>query len=85
MTNIAKAMKINDLKMKLPSVDADELLCPFVDPNQVFAWAKGSIAYSLQAEIVSGRNGTQLAPKAHITRAEVAAIVQKLLQKSDLI
>ncbi|WP_375377899.1 S-layer homology domain-containing protein [Paenibacillus sp. MZ04-78.2] len=33
-----------------------------------------SIADSVQAGIVSGRNGAELAPKALITRAEVAAI-----------
>ncbi|RRJ67862.1 hypothetical protein EHV15_30640 [Paenibacillus oralis] len=39
----------------------------------------------LEAGVVTGRSGTELAPKSHITRAEVAAIVQRLLQKSDLI
>ncbi|WP_261808008.1 hypothetical protein [Paenibacillus sp. N3.4] len=33
----------------------------------------------MQAGIVAGRNGTQLAPKASFSRAEVAAIMQRLL------
>ncbi|RKP54130.1 hypothetical protein D7Z26_12160 [Cohnella endophytica] len=39
----------------------------------------------MQAGIVSGRNGALLAPKAYMTRAEVPVIIQRLLQKSDLI
>jgi uncharacterized repeat protein (TIGR02543 family) len=85
MTIIAKAMKITALKEKFPIVETGQLLSPFADSNQVSTWAKDSVADSLQAGIVSGRSGTQLAPKAHITRAEVAVIVQRLLQKSDLI
>lgn len=85
MVIIAKAMKITDLKAKQPSKEAGELLSPFADANNASEWAKPSIADCLQAGIVSGRNSTQLAPKAYITRAEVAAIVQRLLQKSELI
>ncbi|WCN37307.1 S-layer homology domain-containing protein [Aneurinibacillus uraniidurans] len=48
-------------------------------------WAKNGGVDCLQAGLVSGRNGQQLAPKAFISRAEVAAIVQRLLQKSELI
>ena len=85
MTIIAKAMKITDLKAKLSFKEAGELLSPFVDANSASEWAKNSIADCLQAGIVSGRNVNQLAPKNNISRAEVAAIVQRLLQKSNLI
>lgn len=84
MTIIAKAMKITGLKAKLPTVE-ENLLNPFADANQVSEWTKTYIADSLQAAIVSGRSNSQLAPTAHITRAEVAVIVHRLLQKSDLI
>ncbi|WP_201319367.1 DUF4347 domain-containing protein [Paenibacillus sp. EPM92] len=85
MTIMAKAMTITDLKAKLPSQETGELLRPFIDANNAAEWAEQSIADCLQAGIVSGRNSDQLAPKAYITRAEVAAIVQRLLQKSELI
>ncbi|NHN34292.1 S-layer homology domain-containing protein [Paenibacillus agricola] len=85
MAIIAKAMKITDLKAKQTSKEAGALLSSFADANNASEWAKSSIAECLQAGIVSGRNSTQLAPKASITRAEVAAIIQRLLQKSELI
>ncbi|BAU29593.1 DNA-binding beta-propeller fold protein YncE [Aneurinibacillus soli] len=82
---IAKAMKITDLQAKLQPKEAGELLRPFIDAKQASEWAKEGIADCLQAGLVSGRNGQQLAPKEFISRAEVAAIVQRLLQKSELI
>ena|GEM_PF-1986052 len=85
MTVIAKAMAITDLKSKLSTKTAEELLRSFADAAQVSRWAKNGIADCLQAGIVSGRSETALAPKAFITRAEAAVIVQKLLQQSGLI
>ncbi|GGA04150.1 hypothetical protein GCM10008018_57590 [Paenibacillus marchantiophytorum] len=85
MTMIAKAMKITGLKAKLPSPAAQAVLQPFQDANQAAGWAKDGIVDCLQAGIAAGRNGSEIAPKSYITRAEVAAIVERLLQKSDLI
>ncbi|RIE00689.1 S-layer homology domain-containing protein [Cohnella faecalis] len=85
MLIIAKAMKITALTDKLPSQDATALLNLFADGSSVSKWAVSGIADSVQAGIFKGRSGAQLAPKANITRAEVAVVVQQLLQKSDLI
>jgi hypothetical protein len=76
MTIIAKAMKITGLGASLPAKAADELLSSFADASTVSEWAKNSMADCLQAGIVAGRTGTEPAPKAFISRAEVAAIVQ---------
>ncbi|MBD3921360.1 Ig-like domain-containing protein [Paenibacillus sp. PR3] len=85
MVMIAKAMKLTGLKAKLPSQSVDISLESFEDALKASAWALDGIADSVQAGIVTGRNGSELAPKDNITRAEVAAIIQRLLQKSDLI
>lgn len=85
MVMIAKAMAITGLKEKLAAKDTSELLKPYADAAQVAEWAKAGAAASLQADLVSGRGAAELAPKANITRAEVAAIVQRLLKASDLI
>lgn len=85
MSIIAKAMVITDLKTKLSSKEASELLSIYTDANEASGWAKSGIADSLQAGIITGRSGNVLAPQAFITRAEVAAIIQRLLQQSDLI
>ncbi|WP_424769431.1 S-layer homology domain-containing protein [Paenibacillus sp. sgz302251] len=85
MVMIAKAMAITGLKAKLPVQSTGDILQPYTDEADASTWALRSIADSVHAGIVSGRNGAELAPKALITRAEVAAIVQRLLQKSELI
>ncbi|WP_342352581.1 S-layer homology domain-containing protein, partial [Paenibacillus castaneae] len=85
MAIIAKAMKITELAAKLAAKDASEVLSPFNDYKKISLWARDSIADCLQAGIVSGRSSALIAPKENITRAEVAAIVQRLLQKSELI
>ncbi|GMK40466.1 hypothetical protein PCCS19_35220 [Paenibacillus sp. CCS19] len=85
MTIMAKAMVITGLIDELAERSADDVLGGFADTAQVSSWAKTGVALSVQSGIVSGRNGNMLAPKATITRAEVAKIVQLLLHKSDLI
>ncbi|WP_166240938.1 S-layer homology domain-containing protein [Paenibacillus turpanensis] len=85
MAIIANAMKITGLKAKLSMEQSGERLNAFADADQLSQWAKAHAADSLQAGIVSGRNGNKLAPTANITRAEVAVLVQRLLQKSELI
>ncbi|MBB6734247.1 S-layer homology domain-containing protein [Cohnella sp. CBP 2801] len=85
MAIIDKAMAITGLQAQFRQVDADTLLRPFADAAKVSSWAKEDVARSLQAGVVTGRNGHELDPQASITRAEIAAMIQRLLQKSDLI
>ncbi|ALS25048.1 S-layer homology domain-containing protein [Paenibacillus naphthalenovorans] len=85
MVILSKAMTITNLKARLPVQTADVTLHTFGDAAEVSAWAQSSVADSVQAGIVSGRSGTALAPKDYMTRAEVATIIQRLLQKSGLI
>ncbi|MCD1259440.1 S-layer homology domain-containing protein [Paenibacillus athensensis] len=82
MTIISKAMKLAGISSEQASTS---LLNGYQDADQAAAWAASGIAECLQAGIVSGRSDTELAPKAFVSRAEVAALVQRLLQKSDLI
>ncbi|MVP00987.1 fibronectin type III domain-containing protein [Paenibacillus lutrae] len=85
MVILSKAMLLTGLKQKQADSTIEEQLKAFTDALDVSGWAKSGIADSVQAGIVTGRNGGKLAPKAFITRAEVAATLQRLLQKSDLI
>ncbi|WP_378127241.1 S-layer homology domain-containing protein [Cohnella boryungensis] len=85
MVIIVKAMKITGLKAKLSAKSIESLLRPFADAAASSEWAKSGIADSIQAGIIIGKSDTQLAPKAYITRAEAAAVIQRLLRKSDLI
>ncbi len=85
MTILARAMTITGLKAKLSAKSEETTLRPYEDATNVSGWALSSVADSVQAGLVSGRSSAKLAPKAHITRAEVATIIQRLLQTSDLI
>ncbi|MFD2334560.1 S-layer homology domain-containing protein [Cohnella sp. GCM10020058] len=85
MAVLANAMKLTGLKDKLSVQAADAVLHPFADAASVSVWAQSGVADSVQAGIVAGRSAASLAPKANMTRAEVATIMQNLLQKSGLI
>ncbi|OMC69772.1 hypothetical protein BK121_14245 [Paenibacillus odorifer] len=85
MLIIAKAMKITALQTKLSVQSADVLLAPFTDSSKVSNWAISGVTDTLQAGIIMGRSSKGLAPKDDMTRAEVAEIVKRLLEKSDLI
>ncbi|MBB3150461.1 hypothetical protein FHS16_000493 [Paenibacillus endophyticus] len=84
MVIIAKAMELTGLKATLNNQDSAAVLLPYKDAVSASSWAKEAIADNIQAGIVSGRNASTLAPKAFMTRAEVAAIVEQLLKKSGL-
>ncbi|WP_164716673.1 S-layer homology domain-containing protein [Paenibacillus whitsoniae] len=83
MVMITKAMRITGLTSK--TSDTITALNSYADAEQLSSWARDSVADSIQAGLVSGRSSGHLAPKDYITRAEVAAIMQRLLQKSELI
>lgn len=85
MVVLSNAMKVTGLKDKLSVQSADVILRLFGDAASVSAWAQSGVADSVQAGIVTGRNTAALAPKANMTRAEVAMVIQNLLQNSGLI
>ncbi|OXM85771.1 S-layer homology domain-containing protein [Paenibacillus rigui] len=85
MAMIAKAMKTTGLGSELPTPASQAVLTSFHDANRVAEWAKDSMIECLNVGIISGRNSTEVAPQSYITRAEVAAMMERLLQKSGLI
>ncbi|MEO3944161.1 S-layer homology domain-containing protein [Gorillibacterium sp. CAU 1737] len=85
MTMIARAMKITGLTSGLANGEGSKLLEAYNDSANVSAFAYESITECIKTGVVSGRGSHTLAPKAYVTRAEVAAMVERLLQKSKLI
>ncbi|MCU6711368.1 S-layer homology domain-containing protein [Paenibacillus sp. J5C_2022] len=85
MTILSRAMTITGLKAKLSAQSEAATLLLYEDASNVSGWALSGVADSVQAGLVTGRSAAELAPKAPITRAEVATIIQRLLQTSDLI
>lgn len=85
MVILAKAMMITGLKDSLNAEPLDATLQSFNDAAAVSAWARSSAVDSAKSGLVQGRSQTLLAPKGKVTRAEIATIMQRLLQKSNLI
>ncbi|GIQ71438.1 S-layer homology domain-containing protein [Xylanibacillus composti] len=85
MVIIANAMKLTGLSAQSGNQSPDAVLHSYEDAAQVSSWAYQAVADNVQAGIITGRSDTGLAPQAFITRAEVAAIVERLLQISELI
>ena len=85
MAIIARAMKWTGLKSEFRADELAALYSVMADTDSVATWAKDAVGACLKNGIVTGRDGLTIAPKASITRAEVAAIAQRLLKKSGLI
>ena len=85
MAMIERAMKLTKLDPALTDSEVSGLLGSYADASVASGYAKSSIAACLRTGVVTGKSGNTIAPKDYITRAEVAVIVQRLLQKSNLI
>lgn len=60
-------------------------LAPYADEANVAAWAKADVAQLITAGIIQGNGPELLSPKAQMTRAEVAALMARMLKVTDLI
>jgi uncharacterized repeat protein (TIGR02543 family) len=85
MTMISRAMGITNLHSSLTENEITNILKAYTDLSNASEYAKENIAACIDTGIVSGRSQNTIAPKDNITRAEVAVIIQRLLQKSGLI
>ncbi|QJD83839.1 RCC1 domain-containing protein [Cohnella herbarum] len=81
---IVRAMKLAGLNANIGAAEADAEMSKFADGAAVAAWAKEAFAAAVKNGIVGGSNG-KAKPASAVTRAETAAIVQRLLEKSKLI
>ena len=85
MTMIACSMDTTGLKTAISKEDAEKLLSTFKDVKDTASYAQQNIVKCIHAGLVSGRSEGLIAPKENITRAELAQITDKLLQKSQVI
>ncbi|MEA5057613.1 MAG: S-layer homology domain-containing protein [Anaerotignum propionicum] len=82
---IARSMKLTGIEQELTDQEMNSIMGDFADAQTVANYAKKSLALCLKTGIISGTGNGYLSPKNNVTRAEVAIILEKLLQKSDLI
>ena len=85
MAVLERAMKKTGLGVTLTDSEIATLLAAYTDGSAVSGYAKTSVAACLKTGVVNGSSATTLSPKGYVTRAEVAVMVQRLLQKSGLI
>ncbi len=85
MAIIARAMKLAGLTITLTDYEESALLSKYTDSAKISDYAKESAAVCLKAGIVAGKTASTISPKDYVTRAEVAVMVQRLLQKCGLI
>jgi nitrate reductase NapAB chaperone NapD len=85
MTIISRAMTVTKLNSGLTASQITTLISGYKDGKSVSVWAANGIASCLKTGIVTGKTSATLCPLDNITRAEVAVMVQRLLQKSNLI
>lgn len=87
MTMISRAMAITGLKTaeEISAADTGKALTAYADAGRVSIYAKSGIAACIESGVVTGKSTGLLAPEENITRAEVAVIMKRLLEKSDLI
>lgn len=80
---ITRAMKVAGLKQEISTEDAEKALSGYADRAAVGDWARPQVAVAVEQGLANG-NGGKLLPDAEITRAETAAIVQRLLIRAGL-
>ncbi|MFA9423418.1 MAG: S-layer homology domain-containing protein, partial [Sedimentibacter sp.] len=85
MAMISRAMTITGLEVELTADEIADVMSGFIDADKSETYAKECMVSCIKAGIVTGRTDNQIAPNNNITRAEVAVMVQRLLQKSNLI
>ena len=85
MTMIARAMAVTQLEYALTDSEAESLLAGYSDAADAAAYARESVAACLKTGVVETCEEYTLYMKENIARAEVAVIVQSLLQQSELI
>ncbi len=85
MQIVSKSMAVTGLKGAASAAQAEETVRAFADGSKASGWAVEGIADSVSAGIVAGRDGNRLAPADDVTRAEVATMLARLLQRSELI
>ncbi|MGF7049476.1 hypothetical protein J2T13_003987 [Paenibacillus sp. DS2015] len=84
MVILSRAMKLVELNKEINVTKQQELINHFEDSEQLASWAYQATALTIEVGVIGGYKG-ELRPLHNITRAETAAIIQRLLQKAEFI
>lgn len=75
------AMLYRYAKMKGYDVSASADISGYADASSVSSWATDAMRWAVSAGLINGRTATTLAPQGNATRAEVASILMRFMQK----
>lgn len=84
MAMAARAMKLVKLETNIDSKEISEQLQKFSDAKGIESWAEQNVAACVKSDIIKGSEGL-IKPKDSVTRAEVAAIIKRILKKARMI
>jgi len=82
---IARAYRLIDSGAALSDVQQASALAGYKDASDVSAWAKTDVAQLITAGIIQGNGPAALSPKAPMTRAEVTALIARMLKITGII
>ncbi|MEK3885293.1 S-layer homology domain-containing protein [Paenibacillus sp. PL2-23] len=86
MVILTRAFKLAGLSTEwTSSEDPESNLAMFADRDTIAAWAKPAAATMVRHQLAMGNGGFELMPEKELTRAETAALVQRLLKAAELI
>lgn len=75
------AMLYRYAKLKGYDVSASADISGYTDASSVSGWATDAMRWAVSAGLINGRTATTLAPQGNATRAEVASILMRFMQK----
>lgn len=85
MAMIARGYKLIRPEASMSEGQVNAVLSTFGDANQIAPWAKEAVALLISEGITEGKSGQLLKPQDRMTRAEAAALIQRMLKTTDLI
>ncbi|THF83312.1 S-layer homology domain-containing protein [Cohnella fermenti] len=85
MVILAKALRLTGHGATVGQAEAADILAAFADVSASSAWARSDMASAVKTGLFTGQKADRLAPKALVTRAEIAVAVRRLLKASELL
>lgn len=85
MTMLARAAYLTGLIPQISGDEADSILSKYSDASEIPANVRANAAVCTEKGLIFGRANGTLASKDFVTRAEIAVMIQRLLQNSNLI
>ena len=81
---ITRALNLAGIDTTMSDADIEKVIAQFIDGGNFGDWSRQAAAYCIENQLVVGNQGI-VEPNRHITRAEAAVIVKRMLGKMELI